>query len=917
MRASWRDLLIHAAAAVFLLAATLPWVSQLGMEYDEAHFLPLAVELAYGGEQRLERPWGFTLAGRAIPFVTMPYVGTLDAFLYAAAYRIWGTSVEVSRGVNLALAFLIGALGYRFLKRAGDWRAGAILWVLLLVDVEWVLHAPTNFGPFLLQQLLLVAALLCLQNWWRNHRSIWLVGAFALLALGFHEKFTFLWVVSSLGAGLLVWERQRMAGPWRDYALGLLAALLVVSPLLYFMSAVPEVVLGFGQQSTGLRAALWDVVTERAIGLWRLLGNAATVPFTTGVSVERTPVLVGLFLLGCLGAGWRQQRLALALYTAAAGVWAWNLVFPDAGRAHHLLLMGPLWHLGAALGLQALPRPALALALLLLGWSAVDSGRIYRAYAQAVETTRGVNHWSAMTQEAAAWLDRNPEWEPITTLWGIARVVETLTGGRRKVEELYFEMLAAEWSQETKDKLRTRIRKAGQAWLVSNVMPQYTAQWNRVVDLAGQEGKQPLHLKRFSARTGGQWIDAYTFTPLPAPVEKWLTESKREFRLSPSDGRLRIRISPPVENGQLRLVWLDAGGEIVRQDYRNFYWQPLRRGDEALVFGPASWPRSFQRRENQPGLATRVRLEGDVALQSVEVAAPRWSELEEYASLPPEFHSSAIGEYEREGGELIILEHLGKLHGLRDRRELWAVDGLKLRLQNGLACWEADCYRRKPEPNREFRIQLQKPLPELRRIADAASPPRQPANLRAPELVDLRSLGREIRLDIRYATADNFMGAPLYSQAVAWLQRPAAEALARAAERLAQEGFGLLVYDAYRPWRVTKMFWDATPEAQRNFVANPERGSRHNRGCAVDLTLYDRRTGKAVQMPSGFDEFSPRAWPDYPGGTSRERYLRWRLRQAMESEGFRVNDDEWWHFDYQDWEQYPVLNISFEQLVKR
>jgi D-alanyl-D-alanine dipeptidase len=85
----------------------------------------------------------------------------------------------------------------------------------------------------------------------------------------------------------------------------------------------------------------------------------------------------------------------------------------------------------------------------------------------------------------------------------------------------------------------------------------------------------------------------------------------------------------------------------------------------------------------------------------------------------------------------------------------------------------------------------------------------------------------------------------------------------------------------------------------------------------VDLTLYDRRTGKAVQMPSGFDEFSPRAWPDYPGGTSRERYLRWRLRQAMESEGFRVNDDEWWHFDYQDWEQYPVLNISFEQLVKR
>lgn len=917
MKTGWRDVFLQLVAAALLLAATMPWVGQLGLEYDEAHFLPLAVELAFGGEQRLERPWGFTVAGRAIPFVTMPYVGTLDSFLYAVAYRIWGTSVEVSRGVNLALTFLIGALGYGFLKRAQDWRAGALLWVLLLADVEWVLHAPTNFGPFLLQQLLLVAALCCLQEWWGNQRTGWLVSAFALLALAFHEKFTFLWVVSSLGVGLLVWEWQRMRGSWRGYGLGVLAALVVVSPLLYFIGAAPEVVLGFGQQSAGLRAGWLEVMTERAVGFWRLLGTAAMVPFTTGVSVERAPVLVAVFFLGLLGAGWQRQRLALALYTAAAGVWFWNLLFADAGRAHHLLLMGPLWHLGAALGLRALPRKGLALALALLAWSAADAGRIYRTYAQAVETTQGVNHWSGMTRDAAAWLDRNPAWDAVTISWGIARVVETLTAGRHKVEELYFETLAAEWAQPTTDKLQTRIRQAGQVWLVSNVMPQYTAQWNRVVDLARQEGKQPLHLKRFAARTGGQWIDAFTFTlPPPAP-EKWLPESRREFRVSPQDGRLRIRVKAPKDNGQLQVVWLTDGGEVVRQDYRNFFWQPLRRGDGELVFGPNLWPRSFQRQESQPGVVARVRLEGDVTIESVEVAAPRWRELEEYAAMPAGFDSSALGEYVGPDGELIILEHLGKLHGLRDRRELHAVDGVKLRLQNSEACWDAACYQRKSDPDREFRIQLQKPLLELRRLADKALPPPQPANLRAPDLVDLRSIGREIRLDIRYATADNFMGSPLYSQAAAWLQRPAAEALGRVADRLTQEGYGLLIHDAYRPWRVTKMFWDATPAAQRNFVANPERGSRHNRGCAVDLTLYDRRTGKPVTMPSGFDEFSPRAWPDYPGGASQQRYLRWRLRVAMEQEGFRVNDDEWWHFDYQDWQQYPVLNISFEQLATR
>ena len=150
------------------------------------------------------------------------------------------------------------------------------------------------------------------------------------------------------------------------------------------------------------------------------------------------------------------------------------------------------------------------------------------------------------------------------------------------------------------------------------------------------------------------------------------------------------------------------------------------------------------------------------------------------------------------------------------------------------------------------------------------------------------------------------MGFALYETAFAKLQRPAAEAVLRVHERLAALGYGVVVHDAWRPWRVTKMFWDATPEHQHTFVADPSKGSRHNRGCAIDLSLYELATGAIVEMPSGYDEFTERAYPFWPGGTGRSRAWRDLLRRAMEDEGFTVYEAEWWHFDYHDWRRYPV-----------
>lgn len=185
---------------------------------------------------------------------------------------------------------------------------------------------------------------------------------------------------------------------------------------------------------------------------------------------------------------------------------------------------------------------------------------------------------------------------------------------------------------------------------------------------------------------------------------------------------------------------------------------------------------------------------------------------------------------------------------------------------------------------------------------------------RKPDLVELVRLDSTVRLDIRYATTDNFMGRPMYAEARAFLQRPAAEALVRAHRKLTAQGYGLLVFDAYRPWSVTKAFWDATPPEKRPYVANPKKGSRHNRGCAVDLSLYSRGTGKEVPMPSAYDDFSDRAAADYPGGTPEQRRARGILRKAMEAEGFRVNSEEWWHFDYKDWREYPILDLTFGEI---
>jgi D-alanyl-D-alanine dipeptidase len=193
-------------------------------------------------------------------------------------------------------------------------------------------------------------------------------------------------------------------------------------------------------------------------------------------------------------------------------------------------------------------------------------------------------------------------------------------------------------------------------------------------------------------------------------------------------------------------------------------------------------------------------------------------------------------------------------------------------------------------------------------------PPKDPNATRAADLVELVKLDPTIKLDIRYAGANNFLGKPVYKESRAFLQRPAAEALLKAHHDLRPHGYGLMIHDGYRPWAITKLFWDMTSGFQREFVANPATGSKHNRGCAVDLTMYDLATGLVVEMPGGYDEMTPRSYPDYPGGPPEARAKRDLLRKAMESHDYTVEPNEWWHFNYKDWKEYPILDIAFSEI---
>jgi len=180
------------------------------------------------------------------------------------------------------------------------------------------------------------------------------------------------------------------------------------------------------------------------------------------------------------------------------------------------------------------------------------------------------------------------------------------------------------------------------------------------------------------------------------------------------------------------------------------------------------------------------------------------------------------------------------------------------------------------------------------------------------ELIEIKKAIPSVVLDIRYATKNNFMKEVMYNQPKAFARKPVVEQLKKIQAILSKKGYGLKIFDAYRPYAITLAFWEKASD--KNFVANPAKGSKHNRGCAVDLTIIDLKTGKDVQMPTPYDSFEEAAAPHYNKLPEQVIKNRDFLINTMQANGFKVIYNEWWHFDFNGWQNYNLMDIPFEKL---
>jgi len=180
------------------------------------------------------------------------------------------------------------------------------------------------------------------------------------------------------------------------------------------------------------------------------------------------------------------------------------------------------------------------------------------------------------------------------------------------------------------------------------------------------------------------------------------------------------------------------------------------------------------------------------------------------------------------------------------------------------------------------------------------------------ELIDLEKFIPGIVLDIRYATINNFTKQKIYTLAKAYARTPVAEALKRAQAELKPMGLGIKIFDAYRPYKATVKFYEVYHDT--TYVASPYRGSRHNRGCAIDMTIINLKTGEELKMPTGYDSFQKAAWPSTPVKDPEIKKNRDLIISVMEKQGFKVNSSEWWHYDFKGWKNFEVMDIDFEEL---
>jgi hypothetical protein len=587
-------------ALAFFAFCCLLWMPSLGLEYDEAHFLAPAVDMLVGKDEYLQWPDGFSFQGHQFPFMTMPYLGSLDAWPHAVLWKLFGISVMSSRLLNTVLGLLVIGAGWRLAHAAAGLTAANFCAWLLALDLEFILHAPTNFGPLLYQQLGAAIGLLLLWRYFDEGPRRYYFAAIAVFALVMHEKLTFLFVLAPLFLALLLVRWQDLRRRLSVFLLfgGLLLALLLLSPMLVYAFAHPDIVFGFGKSSVGLAQPYAAVLSERWAQWWRLLNGVELVRLMAGFPSDlpaRWP-LPGLVWLASLVLLLRPRSQPLGFVCAFVpiGLVMVNTFFPDGGRLHHLILAYPLAQAAMGIMLARIPR----VGMVIVAIAALQTLLCTASFTHHVMATGGRNHWDTVTRSLARFAESEPPSNILVSgTWGMARNVRVLTQGRRSMVEAYFEASSGRFDASL-------IERDNARWCFGTFEDPYVAIRDAWLREAQRLGRTPHRITTLRER-GPEEIEVWA-TAAPKPRHWQASDVGRPERseaicwqggeLRAGSQALRLQLRGPFDASQttqLHIALRDAAGQDLTAWTRDLRTWPLFQQQYDLIFAAGAAPLHF------------------------------------------------------------------------------------------------------------------------------------------------------------------------------------------------------------------------------------------------------------------------------------------------------------------------------------
>jgi len=554
-------------------ASCWPWMTRLGLESDEAYCLPAAVKIALGSPEKVPFPSGLYLFNRPFPLMTAAYIGALDAYLYGLVFTVFGVSVVAFRATNLVLSLLLLVLAYGLARTLCSRRAAVAAALLLALDLEFLLHAPTNFGPILGQLLCAALAVLLLHRWICTGPSWRLVLAAFLLGLAFTEKLTFVLFLGGLLIALACTHGRAALGRLTSRAALMAASAFVLGclPVLAYTLGNLRVVIGYGWASTGSSAEWAAAIGQRYSQLKTLLAGQWSLGVMSGAPPEigrfsavwwglllAIALLVLAFIAGRVRTSlrcWAPPRICAFLAILSVGVVVLSAFFAESGRIHHLMLTYPFVHCLVAitftwaggLGLQksrVVGCAAVGLLLAALVATGASTALNLGWFTREVLRTGGRGYWSSAIYELAAWVESRPGTHFVFPSWGLRGPVFTLTGGQCSCREYYFQLLSPELTPPVKEETLRLLKRRNSIWVFSKILPDHVAIQSRLFNLAREAGRQPRLVAQFQhPQDGARLYEAYSFESpgalswSPAPLE-----GLRPFQVNMRD--LSLRESP-------------------------------------------------------------------------------------------------------------------------------------------------------------------------------------------------------------------------------------------------------------------------------------------------------------------------------------------------------------------------------------